>query len=82
MLKINISSLIKNLYSKLKDFFKKYPKVTFTQLLPSQSKEDKVITFIPLLHLENQGKINLEQEVQFGEITITEQKETNINDRD
>ena len=80
--RIDISSLIKNLYSKLKDFFKKYPKVTFTQLLPSQSKEDKVITFIPLLHLENQGKINLEQQEQFGEITITEQKETNINAKD
>ena len=73
--KVDISDLIKNLYSKIKDFFKEHPKVTFTQLLPSQKREDKVLTFIPLLHLENQGKINLHQEKPFGEIEITIDKD-------
>jgi len=73
-IKIDISALIKNLYDKIKEFFKRNPEVTFTELLPSQEKKDKIYTFIPLLHLENQGKINLQQEQQFGEIKITEYK--------
>ncbi|MBI2499228.1 segregation/condensation protein A [Candidatus Woesearchaeota archaeon] len=73
--KIDISALIKNLYLKIKDFFQNHPKVTFTQLLPSDKKEDKIYTFIPLLHLASQNKVNLEQEAPFGEINITEAKE-------
>ncbi|MEK6952335.1 MAG: segregation/condensation protein A [Nanoarchaeota archaeon] len=73
--KIDISALIKNLYLKIKDFFKKNPEVTFTELLPSDKKEDKIYTFIPLLHLAAQNKVNLEQETPFGEINITEAKE-------
>ena len=73
--KVDISDLIKKLYSKIKDFFKQYPKVTFSQLIPSQSKEDKIYTFIPLLHLENQGKVDLYQEKAFGEIDVTEHQE-------
>ena len=73
--KIDIASLIKNLYEKINEYFQKHPKVTFTQLLPSQEREDKIYTFIPLLHLENQGKINLHQEKPFSEIEITEYKE-------
>ena len=34
------------------------------------TKEDKVFTFIPLLHLTNQRKIDLNQENHFGEIEI------------
>ncbi len=72
--KIDISSLMKNLYNKLKEFFSKTPKVKFTDLLPSDTKEGKITTFLPLLHLQNQGKINMEQEVPFGEIEISEYK--------
>ncbi len=73
--RIDISQLMKNLYKRLTDFFQKKPRVTFTELLPSETKEDKILTFIPLLHLENQGKIDLEQEKSFGEIHISEHKE-------
>ncbi len=73
--KIDITSLMKNLYNKLKEFFKIRPKVKFSELLPSNGKEDKVLTFLPLLHLENQGKINMEQDIPFGEIDISEYKE-------
>ena len=45
--------------------------LTFSQLLPSSaSREDKVYTFIPLLHLDNQRKINMWQREHFGEIGI------------
>ncbi|MFH1592675.1 MAG: segregation/condensation protein A [Candidatus Woesearchaeota archaeon] len=70
--KADISILIKNLYAKIKEFFSKRPIVTFTELTPSGNKIDKIDTFVPLLHLENQGKIDLTQEKQFGEIKVTE----------
>ncbi len=78
--KIDISSFIKNIYAKIKEFFQKHQLVTFSQLLPSESKEDKVITFLSLLHLESKGKINLFQETPFGEIEISDQKENNIKE--
>lgn len=72
--KVNISSLMKNLYERLKEFFSKTTKVKFSELVSSEKKEDKVLTFLPLLHLENQGKITMEQEKSFGEIEISEYK--------
>jgi chromatin segregation and condensation protein Rec8/ScpA/Scc1 (kleisin family) len=39
-------------------------------LMPSDNKEDKVYAFIPLLHLTNQGKLDMEQYQPFGEIEI------------
>jgi len=68
--KIDITKIIKDIYSKIQMFFKKKEKVTFKTLLPSENKEDKIVTFIPLLHLANQNKITLEQEEHFGDIDI------------
>ena len=71
--KIDISALIKDMYTKIAGFFtvNKQGKLTFTQLLPGERREDKILTFIPLLHLANEEKINLEQVEHFGEIDIT-----------
>ena len=44
--------------------------LNFSNLVPSDSKMDKVLTFIPLLHLTNQRKVDLEQEKHFGEIEV------------
>lgn len=70
--KVDITQIIRDVYSKIKTFFLKNEKqkLTFTQLLPSDSKEDKVYTFIPLLHLDHQRKIDLWQHEHFGEIEI------------
>lgn len=69
--KIDISSLIKDVYNKISEFFKyKKESLTFRKLVPSEKKEDKILTLIPLLHLDNQEKINLTQEKNFGEIFI------------
>ena len=69
--KIDISVLIKRIYGRIKDYFSKnQDKLTFSKLIPSETKESKVLTFIPLLHLDNQRKINLKQEFNFGEIEI------------
>ena len=68
----DMSVLISNLYMKIKGYFQKknYGRLNFSQLIPSESKEDKIYTFMPLLHLTNQRKIDLEQEQHFGEIEI------------
>lgn len=70
--KIDISQLIRDIYGRVKEFFMKNQKqkLTFNQLLPSDSREDKVHTFIPLLHLDNQRKIELWQQQHFGDIEI------------
>ena len=68
--KIDIGKLIKKIYEKILGFLKKKEEVSFSELVSSDKKEDKIMTFIPLLHLDNKNKINLEQKEHFGEIYI------------
>jgi len=69
--KIDISLAIKNLYDKITGFFGQYKsKLTFNQLVTGSTKLDKIYTFIPLLHLSNQKKVELYQEQHFGEIEV------------
>ena len=70
--KISINSVIKKIHHKIITFFSKNKskRLTFNQLIPSEDKRDKVMTFIPLLHLTTQRKIDLMQEQHFGEIEI------------
>ena len=81
--KREISSIIKEIYGKIKVWFWEHRKktLTFSELVPSQSKEDKVYTFIPLLHLTTQRKIDLFQQKHFGEISIVlKQTEEEVNE--
>ncbi|MBR9699180.1 segregation/condensation protein A [Candidatus Woesearchaeota archaeon] len=73
--KKDISEVIKDIYKKIMHFFQKSERLTFTKLLPSTSKEDRIYTFIPLLHLTNQGKIDINQYQHFGEIEIILKKD-------
>jgi chromatin segregation and condensation protein Rec8/ScpA/Scc1 (kleisin family) len=69
--KIDVTELMHGIFGKIRSFFSKNnKKLTFSQLIPSNSKRDKVYTFIPLLHLENQRKIDMKQYRHFGEISI------------
>ncbi len=68
--KVDVSRLIKDIYEKMMGFFQKKETITFTKLIPTERKEDKILTLIPLLHLDTQGKIDLVQEEPFGEIEI------------
>jgi len=71
--KFDITAAMQSLYGKLVGLFATgMKKLTFSSLIPSKLKEDKVITFIPLLHLANEGKVELEQQEHFGEITISQ----------
>ena len=86
--KKDITEIIREVYGKIKSFFISTlkDKLTFSKLLPSESKDDKVHTFIPLLHLAQQNKIELLQQYHFGEIEILLKKkeenkvEDNAND--
>ncbi len=70
----DISLVIKDVYKKIIGFFtangKNPPKLTFNLLLPEQTREDKVFTFIPLLYLDHQRKVDLLQKKHFDEIEI------------
>jgi len=74
--KFDITKATFGLLARLKDIFSKAKEITFTQLVPSQTKMDKIYTFIPLLHLATENKINLEQEKNFSEITIKQGTDT------
>ncbi len=68
----DIGLVLRQLYNRILDFFlsNRNRRLTFSQLVPSDKKEDKIVTFVPLLHLSNNRKIDLEQREHFGEIDI------------
>jgi len=68
----SIKDKIKELYQNLIFHFdknKQEKKIAFTDFV-GKEKEDKIISFYPLLQLENQKKVWLEQENHFEEIYI------------
>jgi segregation and condensation protein A len=70
---LDVGEMINDVYLKVQDYYSKSDStlaLTFTQLVASDSKEDKVFTFIPLLHLDNQRKVDMVQKAHFGEIGI------------
>ena len=68
--RINLKDQIKKVYSRLKDIFsQREEKLAFSEIA-GKSDEEKVATFVPLLHLDNQHKVWLEQEKHFEEIWI------------
>jgi len=70
--KVNITDLIGKIFNKIVAIFKKERHVTFSTLLNQDNpdKREKILTLLPLLHLETQNKIEMEQKAPFGEIDI------------
>ncbi len=68
--KFSIKDKIAEIYRNLSDWFKekKEDKVTYSEF--ANNKEEKIISFLPLLYLEDQKKIWLEQKKPFEEINI------------
>lgn len=71
---INLKDMVKQIYSKVKSFFstdRKHP-VQFSELLGDkhESAEERVNHFVPLLHLDNQHKVLLEQEQHLADIKV------------
>ncbi|MDD5098691.1 MAG: segregation/condensation protein A, partial [Candidatus Pacebacteria bacterium] len=68
--KININDRIKIVYGKLKTIFaNREEKLSFTELA-GKSNDERIATFIPLLYLDNQKKVWIEQEAYLQEIWI------------
>lgn len=71
--KIDILGVIRELYFKIVHQTEQEKKdtISFTGLLPANAgKQEKVYTFIPLLHLENEQKVETSQEQHFAEIWV------------
>ena len=69
---INLKDQIGNVYSKLRNIFSKdESRLAFSKLInENSSRDEKIATFVPLLHLDTQHKILLEQENHVDEIWI------------
>jgi len=70
---INLKDMIKQVYGKLRDFFSQSEeRVAFSDLLGENHhlSEERVNHFVPLLHLDNQHKVLLEQDKHLEEIYV------------
>ncbi|MFT4303606.1 MAG: segregation/condensation protein A [Candidatus Woesearchaeota archaeon] len=75
----DVSVLMGHLFEKIEHLYDNNKnKVFFEDLTPGDTKEDKVITFIPLLHLDNIRKVNINQEGHFSPIEIHLNKNSSI----
>ncbi len=72
--RFDIGKSMEKVYGKVESYYKnkktKDQTLTFDELVGSNSKQDKVLTFIPLLHLDNLRKIDLNQEKHFETINV------------
>jgi len=67
---INLRDRISEIYKKLLEMFeKREEKLPFSEIAGS-TKEERIFSFMSLLHLDNQQKVWLEQEAHFDEIWI------------
>lgn len=70
--KFDITEMMKIIFDRIIGFFRGGgTRLYFHNLVPKDTKEAKVHTFIPLLHLSNERKVNINQEEHFGDIEIT-----------
>jgi len=69
--RVNIRDRIRHVYAKIHSYLKKKPKakISFTELV-GKGREERLASFLPLLHLDNQQKVWLEQHKHFDEIWI------------
>ena len=66
----DMTLIINDVYKKIKKTLQKVEVVFFSQIISTESKEDKITVFVPLLYLDTQRKIDLEQKEHFGDISI------------
>lgn len=69
--KKDMTLVISDLYKRVSKMLAKASVITFTQLVPSNKREDRISTFVPLLYLDTQRKIDLDQEEHFSDINIS-----------
>jgi chromatin segregation and condensation protein Rec8/ScpA/Scc1 (kleisin family) len=70
---IDISVIIREVYDRIYGHYemkKEKSQLMFHHIARSTDKQDMVMTFIPLLHLENARKVEMEQPEHFGPINV------------
>lgn len=71
MSKFDINYVLKEVFTAVNTHFENgNSTLTFSQLAPSERKEDIIATFIPLLHLTNQRVTDLHQKAAFEDFNI------------
>jgi segregation and condensation protein A len=78
---VDIIEVIRDVYHKIVYYTEKDKKMklSFSKLLPPKAgKHEKVFTFVPLLHLENQKKVETSQKEPFDEIYVKLMKKAKI----
>ncbi|MAG60601.1 hypothetical protein CL619_02325 [archaeon] len=81
----DITNSIRELFNKINYYTKKkeQEELTFTSLLPPRAgKQEKVHTFIPLLHLENEKKVDTTQLKPFEEIYVRKYSKANAKKKE
>jgi segregation and condensation protein A len=68
--RINVQDKMKEVYEMLEKMFNERKEKFSFKELSGMSREEQIGAFIPLLHLDNQQKIWLEQEEHLGEIWV------------
>lgn len=76
---INLQERIKNVHERVKLIFQTQEKIPFSEFSGNERAE-KINTFIPLLHLDTQSKVWLEQEYHLREIYIQKQRTNFANE--
>ena len=66
----DMTIIINDLYKKIEKTLSTVKKVKFSQLLKTEDREEKIYTFVPLLYLDTQRRIDIAQETHFEDITI------------
>ncbi|HEY9703959.1 MAG TPA: segregation/condensation protein A, partial [Allocoleopsis sp.] len=70
----DLGKSMEHIYDKVETHYKskknKDKTLTFDELIAGGSKHDKVLTFVPLLHLDNLRKVDLEQKKHFDQIHV------------
>lgn len=66
----DVTVVINDVYKKIEKKMKNLKVITFSELVDSDSREDKLYTFVPLIYLDTQRKIDLDQPEHFGDINI------------
>ena len=66
----NLQDKITGIYSRLKEIFSKSDEKVALSQLSTMAYEDRLMTFVSLLHLDNQQKVWLEQDGHFEEIWV------------
>lgn len=76
--KFDVMGAITTLFQRIRSLFSARKKVTFKELLTTNTRQEKVFTFIPLLHLANQQQVELDQTEPFGDINIKVSEGKNV----